>query len=207
MNTPSVVKSSPLWRPASRGIIVTLIAGLAILALGRGVNLPAREVYREMQTRQLEEDAQWVAERLERRMNIPAPQREATWPLAAMRAALQTLAQERHYQLLLVNGDGHPLPASVLAQVQAQFPREMQPPLFGSHYQTIQPFAPHQRMLSRALNGNAGLAGWNLVMLAPDGGLPSLLVAYRWPVTIGLGAVLASALLTLRQAARARRKR
>jgi hypothetical protein len=34
-------------------------------------------------------------------------------------------------------------------------------PLFGSHYQTIQPFAPHQRMLSRALNGNAGLAGWN----------------------------------------------
>lgn len=87
--------------------------------------------------------------------------------------------------------------------VQAQFPREMQPPLFGSHYQTIQPFAPHQRMLSRALNGNAGLAGWNLVMLAPDGGLPSLLVAYRWPVTIGLGAVLASALLALRQAARA----
>lgn len=146
-------------------------------------------------------------------MNIPAPQREATWPLAAMRAALQTLARERHYQLLLVNGDGHllaashALPASVLAQVQAQFPREMQPPLFGSHYQTIQPFAPHQRMLSRALNGNAGLAGWNLVMLAPDGGLPSLLVAYRWPVTIGLGAVLASALLALRQAARARRKR
>ena len=165
------------------------------------------------QIRQLEEDAQWVAERLERRMNIPAPQREATWPLAAMRAALQTLARERHYQLLLVNGDGHllaashALPASVLAQVQAQFPREMQPPLFGSHYQTIQPFAPHQRMLSRALNGNAGLAGWNLVMLAPDGGLPSLLVAYRWPVTIGLGAVLASALLALRQAARARRKR
>ncbi|PCR36644.1 hypothetical protein CQA81_31960, partial [Klebsiella pneumoniae] len=33
--------------------------------------------------------------------------------------------------------------------------------------QTIQPFAPHQRMLSQALNGNAGLAGWNLVMLAP----------------------------------------
>ncbi|VTM52682.1 Uncharacterised protein [Klebsiella pneumoniae] len=169
--------------------------------------------YRERQIRQLEEDAQWVTERLERRMNIPAPQREATWPLAAMRAALQTLARERHYQLLLVNGDGHllaashALPASVLAQVQAQFPREMQPPLFGSHYQTIQPFAPHQRMLSRALNGNAGLAGWNLVMLAPDGGLPSLLVAYRWPVTIGLGAVLASALLALRQAARARRKR
>ena len=76
--------------------------GLAILALGRGMNLPAREVYRERQIRQLEEDAQWVAERLERRMNIPAPQREATWPLAAMRAALQTLAQERHYQLLLV---------------------------------------------------------------------------------------------------------
>ncbi len=181
------------WLAGKRGLIVTLLAGLAILALGRGMNLPAREVFRERQIRQLEEDAQWVAERLERRMNIPAPQREATWPLAAMRAALQTLAQERHYQLLLVNGDGHllaashALPASVLAQVQAQFPREMQPPLFGSHYQTIQPFAPHQRMLSRALNGNAGLAGWNLVMLAPDGGLPSLLVAYRWPVTIGLG--------------------
>ena len=174
MNTPSFGKFSPRWLAGKRGLIVTLLAGLAILALGRGMNLPAREVFRERQIRQLEEDAQWVAERLERRMNIPAPQREATWPLAAMRAALQTLAQERHYQLLL-------------AQVQAQFPREMQPPLFGSHYQTIQPFAPHQRMLSRALNGNAGLAGWNLVMLAPDGGLPSLLVAYRWPVTIGLG--------------------
>ncbi len=178
MNTPSFGKFSPRWLAGKRGLIVTLLAGLAILALGRGMNLPAREVYRERQIRQLEEDAQWVAERLERRMNIPAPQREATWPLAAMRAALQTLAQERHYQLLLVNGDGHllaashALPASVLAQVQAQFPREMQPPLFGSHYQTIQPFAPHQRMLSRALNGNAGLAGWNLVMLAPDGGLP-----------------------------------
>ena len=195
MNTPSFGKFSPRWLAGKRGLIVTLLAGLAILALGRGMNLPAREVYRERQIRQLEEDAQWVTERLERRMNIPAPQREATW------------------QLLLVNGDGHllaashALPASVLAQVQAQFPREMQPPLFGSHYQTIQPFAPHQRMLSRALNGNAGLAGWNLVMLAPDGGLPSLLVAYRWPVTIGLGAVLASALLALRQAARARRKR
>ncbi|OCL23787.1 hypothetical protein BA196_01610 [Klebsiella pneumoniae] len=171
MNTPSFGKFSPRWLAGKRGLIVTLLAGLAILALGRGMNLPAREVYRERQIRQLEEDAQWVAERLERRMNIPAPQREATWPLAAMRAALQTLAQERHYQLLLVNGDGHllaashALPASVLAQVQAQFPREMQPPLFGSHYQTIQPFAPHQRMLSRALNGNAGLAGWNLVML------------------------------------------
>ena len=203
MNTPSFGKFSPRWLAGKRGLIVTLLAGLAILALGRGMNLPAREVYRERQIRQLEEDAQWVAERLEQRMNIPAPQREATWPLAAMRAALQTLARERHYQLLLVNGDGHllaashALPASVLAQVQAQFPREMQPPLFGSHYQTIQPFAPHQRMLSRALNGNAGLAGWNLVMLAPDGGLPSLLVAYRWPVTIGLGAVLASALLAL----------
>lgn len=111
-----------------------------------------------------------------------------------------------------MNGDGHllaashALPASVLAQAGA-VPARDAAPLFGSHYQTIQPFAPHQRMLSRALNGNAGLAGWNLVMLAPDGGLPSLLVAYRWPVTIGLGAVLASALLALRQAARARRKR
>lgn len=213
MNTPSLIKSSPLSRPGRRGIIVSLLAGLAILILSRGVNLPAREVYREMHTRQLEEDARWVAERLEQRMNTPAPQREATWPLAVMRADLHTLARQRHYRLLLVNGDGHllaashALPASVLAQVQAQFPREMQPPLFGIHYQTIQPFAPHQRMLSRALNGNAGLAGWNLVMLAPDGGLPSLLMAYRWQVTIGLGVVLASVLLTLRQAARARRKR
>ena len=96
---------------------------------------------------------------------------------------------------------------SPLAPVTPPFPWALQPPLFGSHYQTIQPFAPHQRMLSRALNGNAGLAGWNLVMLAPDGGLPSLLMAYRWQVTIGLGVVLASVLLTLRQAARARRKR
>lgn len=182
MNTPSVVKSSPLWRPASRGIIVTLIAGLAILALGRGVNLPAREVYREMQTRQLEEDAQWVAQRLERRMNTPAPQREAAWPLAAMRAELHTLARQRHYQLLLVNGDGHllaashALPASVLAQVQAQFPREMQPPLFGSHYQTIQPFAPHQRMLTRAerrggANGleSGGAGAGRRIALVTDG--------------------------------------
>ena len=59
-------------------------------------------------------------------------------------------------------------------------------------------------MLSRALNGNAGLAGWNLVMLAPDGGLPSLLMAYRWPVTMGLGAVLAGTLLAVRRAARGR---
>ena len=168
MNTPSFGKFSPRWLAGKRGLIVTLLAGLAILALGRGMNLPAREVYRERQIRQLEEDTQWVAERLERRMNIPAPQREATWPLAAMRAALQTLAQERHYQLLLVNGDG--------------------PLLAASH--------------ALPANGNAGLAGWNLVMLAPDGGLPSLLVAYRWPVTIGLGAVLASGLLALRQAAR-----
>ena len=160
MNTPSFGKFSPRWLAGKRGLIVTLLAGLAILALGRGMNLPAREVYRERQIRQLEEDAQWVAERLERRMNIPAPQREATWPLAAMRAALQTLAQERHYQLLLVNGDGHLLAASHV-----------------------------------------------LPASVPDGGLPSLLVAYRWPVTIGLGAVLASALLALRQAARARRKR
>ncbi|PCR12456.1 hypothetical protein CQA67_22645, partial [Klebsiella pneumoniae] len=112
MNTPSFGKFSPRWLAGKRGLIVTLLAGLAILALGRGMNLPAREVYRERQIRQLEEDAQWVAERLERRMNIPAPQREATWPLAAMRAALQTLARERHYQLLLVNGDEHLLAAS-----------------------------------------------------------------------------------------------
>lgn len=184
MNTPSFGKFSPRWLAGKRGLIVTLLAGLAILALGRGMNLPAREVYRERQIRQLEEDAQWVAERLERRMNIPAPQREATWPLAAMRAALQTLAQERHYQLLLVNGDGHllaashALPASVLAQVQAQFPREMQPPLFGSHYQTIQPFAPHQNVKPGAErqrgaggleSGDAG-AGWWIALVA--GGLP-----------------------------------
>ncbi|CAM3346153.1 Uncharacterised protein [Klebsiella quasipneumoniae] len=213
MNTPSIGKSSPVWRPGRRGVIVTLLVGLAILIIGRGGHFLAREVCREMYTRQLEKDAQWVASRLERRMNTPARQREATWPLAVMRADLYALARQRHYQLLLVNSDGHllaashALPASVLAQVQAQFPREMQPPLFGSHYQTIQPFAPHQRMLSRALNGNAGLAGWNLVMLAPDSGLPSLLMAYRWPVTIGLGAVLAGTLLAVRRAARARRKR
>jgi hypothetical protein len=68
MNTPSFQILAAL-ATGEKGIIVTLLAGLAILALGRGVNLPAREVYREMQTRQLEEDAQWVAERLERRMN------------------------------------------------------------------------------------------------------------------------------------------
>ncbi len=185
MNTPSFGKFSPRWLAGKRGLIVTLLAGLAILALGRGMNLPAREVYRERQIRQLEEDAQWVAERLERRMNIPAPQREATWPLAAMRAALQTLAQERHYQLLLVNGDGHllaashALPASVLAQVQAQFPREMQPPLFGSHYQTIQPLRPasadvkpgaeRQRGAGGLESGDAG-AGWWIALVA--GGLP-----------------------------------
>ncbi len=139
--------------------------------------------------RQLEEDAQWVAERLERRMNIPAPQQEATAAGGDARRSPDP-RRERHYQLLLVNGDGHllaashALPASVLASAGA-VPARDAAPLFGSHYQTIQPFAPHQRMLSRALNGNAGLAGWNLVMLAPDGGLPSLLVAYRWPVTIG----------------------
>lgn len=92
MNTPSFGKFSPRWLAGKRGLIVTLLAGLAIPALGRGMNLPAREVYRERQIRQLEEDAQWVAERLERRMNIPAPQRKRP-PLAAMRAALQTLAQ------------------------------------------------------------------------------------------------------------------
>ncbi len=149
MNTPSFGKFSPRWLAGKRGLIVTLLAGLAILALGRGMNLPAREVFRERQIRQLEEDAQWVAERLERRMNIPAPQREATWPLAAMRAALQTLAQERHYQLLLVNGDGHllaashALPASVLAQVQAQFPREMQPRCSAA---TTRPFSHSPRI-------------------------------------------------------------
>lgn len=213
MNTPSFGKFSPRWLAGKRGLIVTLLAGLAILALGRGMNLPAREVFRERQIRQLEEDAQWVAERLERRMNIPAPQREATWPLAAMRAALQTLAQERHYQLLLVNGDGHllaashALPASVLAQVQAQFPREMQPPLFGSHYQTIQPFAPaskdvkpgaeRQRGAGGLESGDAG-AGWWIALVA--GGLPLAGNDRPWRV-------LASALLALRQAARARRKR
>lgn len=212
MNTPSFGKFSPRWLAGKRGLIVTLLAGLAIPALGRGMTLPAREVYRERQIRQLEEDAQWVAERLERRMNIPAPQREAT---AAGGDARRSPDPRPGAALSAAAGEWRRASAGGIARaagqragpVQAQFPREMQPPLFGSHYQTIQPFAPHQRMLSRALNGNAGLAGWNLVMLAPDGGLPSLLVAYRWPVTIGLGAVLASALLALRQAARARRKR
>ncbi len=152
------------------------------------------------------------AERLERRMNIPAPQREATgrWrrcaPLSRPSPGAALSAAAGEWRRASAGGIARAA-GQRAGPVQAQFPREMQPPLFGSHYQTIQPFAPHQRMLSRALNGNAGLAGWNLVMLAPDGGLPSLLVAYRWPVTIGLGAVLASALLALRQAARARRKR
>ncbi len=193
MNTPSFGKFSPRWLAGKRGLIVTLLAGLAIPALGRGMNLPAREVYRERQIRQLEEDAQWVTERLERRMNIPAPQREAT---AAGGDARRSPDPRPGAALSAAAGEWRRASAGGIARaagqragpVQAQFPREMQPPLFGSHYQTIQPFAPHQRMLSRALNGNAGLAGWNLVMLAPDGGLPSLLVAYRWPVTIGLGA-------------------
>ncbi len=185
MNTPSFGKFSPRWLAGKRGLIVTLLAGLAILALGRGMNLPAREVYRERQIRQLEEDAQWVAERLERRMNIPAPLREATWPLAAMRAALQTLARERHYQLLLVNGDGHllaashALPASVLAQVQAQFPREMQPPLVRQPLpdhsairpasKDVKPGAERQRGAGGLESGDAG-AGWWIALVA--GGLP-----------------------------------
>ncbi len=185
MNTPSFGKFSPRWLAGKRGLIVTLLAGLAILALGRGMNLPAREVYRERQIRQLEEDAQWVAERLERRMNIPAPQREATWPLAAMRAALQSLAQERHYQLLLVNGDGHllaashALPASVLAQVQAQFPREMQPPAVRQPLpdhsairpasKDVKPGAKRQRGAGGLESGDAG-AGWWIALVA--GGLP-----------------------------------
>ncbi len=170
------------------------------------MTLPAREVYRERQIRQLEEDAQWVAERLERRMNIPAPQRKRR-PLAAMRAALQTLARERHYQLLLVNGDGHllaashALPASVLASAGAVPARDAAPAV-------RQPLPDHSAIrpasadVKPGTERQRGAGGLNLVMLAPDGGLPSLLVAYRWPVTIGLGAVLASALLALRQAAR-----
>ncbi len=213
MNTPSVVKSSPLWRPASRGIIVTLIAGLAILALGRGVNLPARGVYREMQTRQLEEDAQWVAQRLERRMNTPAPQREAAWPLAAMRAELHTLARQRHYQLLLVNGDGHllaashALPASVLAQVQAQFPREMQPPLVRQPLPDYPAFRPapadvnpraERRGGANGLESGGAGAGRRIALVTD--GLP--LAGDDRP-----GMLFAGALLAVRQAARARRKR
>ncbi|HBV0515500.1 TPA: hypothetical protein MDL45_003921, partial [Klebsiella pneumoniae] len=53
MNTPSFGKFSPRWLAGKRGLIVTLLAGLAILALGRGMNLPAREVFRERQIRQL----------------------------------------------------------------------------------------------------------------------------------------------------------
>ncbi len=184
MNTPSFGKFSPRWLAGKRGLIVTLIAGLAILALGRGMNLPAREVYRERQIRQLEEDAQWVAERLERRMNIPAPQREATWPLAAMRAALQTLARERHYQLLLVNGDGHllaashALPASVLAQVQAQFRERCSPAVrqpLPDHSairpasKDVKPGAERQRGAGGLESGDAG-AGWWIALVA--GGLP-----------------------------------
>lgn len=112
------------------------------------MNLPAREVFRERQIRQLEEDAQWVAERLERRMNIPAPQREATAAGGDARRSPDP-RPERHYQLLLVNGDGHllaashALPASVLAQVQAQFPREMQPRCSAA---TTRPFSHSPRI-------------------------------------------------------------
>lgn len=122
--------------------------GAGDLALGRGMNLPAREVYRERQIRQLEEDAQWVAERLERRMNIPAPQREATAAGGDARRSPDP-RPERHYQLLLVNGDGHllaashALPASVLACVQAQFPREMQPRCSAA---TTRPFSHSPRI-------------------------------------------------------------
>ncbi len=184
MNTPSFGKFSPRWLAGKRGLIVTLLAGLAILALGRGMNLPAREVYRERQIRQLEEDAQWVAERLERRMNIPAPQREATWPLAAMRAALQTLAQERHYQLLLVNGDGHllaashALPASVLASAGAVPARDAAPAVrqpLPDHSAIrpasadVKPGAERQRGAGGLESGDAG-AGWWIALVA--GGLP-----------------------------------
>ncbi len=89
-----------------------------------------------------------VAERLERRMNIPAPQRKR--PAAGGDARRSPDPRpERHYQLLLVNGDGHllaashALPASVLARCRRSSARDAAP-LFGSHYQTIQPFAPHQ---------------------------------------------------------------
>ncbi len=196
MNTPSFGKFSPRWLAGKRGLIVTLIAGLAILALGRGMNLPAREVYRERQIRQLEEDAQWVAERLERRMNIPAPQREATWPLAAMRAALQTLARERHYQLLLVNGDGHllaashALPASVLAgsacdagqragpgagavPARDAAPAVRQPlpdhSAIRPASKDVKPGAERQRGAGGLESGDAG-AGWWIALVA--GGLP-----------------------------------
>ncbi len=185
MNTPSFGKFSPRWLAGKRGLIVTLLAGLAILALGRGMNLLTREVYRERQIRQLEEDAQWVAERLERRMNIPAPQREATWPLAAMRAALQTLAQERHYQLLLVNGDGHLLAASHALLYQRAGPGAGAVPARDAAPAVRQPLPDHsairpasadvkpgaerQRGAGGLESGDAG-AGWWIALVA--GGLP-----------------------------------
>ncbi len=211
MNTPSIGKSSPVWRPGRRGVIVTLLVGTAILIIGRGGHFLAREVCREMYTRQLEKDAQWVASRLERRMNTPARQRK---PPAAGGDARGSLchARQRHYQLLLVNSDGHllaashALPASVLARVQAQFRGD-------AAAAVRQPLPDHSALrpasadVKPGAERQCGLAGWNLVMLAPDGGLPSLLMAYRWPVTMGLGAVLAGTLLAVRRAARARRKR
>ncbi len=185
MNTPSFGKFSPRWLAGKRGLIVTLLAGLAILALGRGMTLPAREVYRERQIRQLEEDAQWVAERLERRMNIPAPQREATWPLAAMRAALQTLARERHYQLLLVNGDGHLLAGIARAAGQRAGPGAGAVPARDAAPAVRQPLPDHsairpasadvkpgterQRGAGGLESGDAG-AGWWIALVA--GGLP-----------------------------------
>ncbi len=150
------------------------------------MNLPAREVYRERQIRQLEEDAQWVAERLERRMNIPAPQREAGWrrcaPLSRPSPGAALSAAAGEWRRASAGGIARAA-GQRAGPVQAQFPRDAAP-LFGSHYQTIQPFAPHQRMLSRAErqrgaggleSGDAG-AGWWIALL---------LVAYRWPVTIG----------------------
>ena len=66
MNTPSFGKFSPRWLAGKRGLIVTLLAGLAILALGRGMNLPAREVYRERQIRQLEELMDYLSYRVQK---------------------------------------------------------------------------------------------------------------------------------------------
>ncbi len=211
MNTPSFGKFSPRWLAGKRGLIVTLLAGLAILALGRGMNLPAREVFRERQIRQLEEDAQWVAERLERRMNIPAPQRKRR-PLAAMRAALQTLAGAA---LSAAAGEWRRASAGGIARAAGQragpsagavpardaAPAVRQPlpdhSAIRPASKDVKPGAERQRGAGGLESGDAG-AGWWIALVA--GGLPLAGNDRPWRV-------LASALLALRQAARARRKR
>ncbi len=127
--------------------------------------------------------------------------RKATWPAGGDRAPLSEPSPgRRHYRLLLVNGDGHllaashALPASVLAGAGAVPLRDAAPRL-GSHYQPLS-HSPRIKDVEPGAERQRGAGGLDhLVMLAPDGWIARmLLVAYRWPVTIGLGAVLASAL-------------